>query len=60
VCFAVETSQLYHGPVIDSIRATLPGHLVLGSNFDPRDLVAYVFGVLGAAWLAKVIAGHVH
>jgi hypothetical protein len=55
VCFAVEFSQLYHAPFIDSIRATLPGHLVLGSGFDPRDLLAYAFGVLGATVLERVI-----
>lgn len=49
ICFAVETSQLYHAPFIDSIRATLPGHLVLGSGFDPRDLAAYATGVSIAA-----------
>ena len=49
ICFAVETSQLYHAPFIDSIRATLPGHLVLGSGFDPRDFAAYATGVLIAA-----------
>jgi hypothetical protein len=46
VCYAVEISQLYHAPFIDSIRATLLGHLVLGSGFDPRDLVAYAAGVV--------------
>jgi hypothetical protein len=55
VCFAVEFSQLYHAPLIDSIRATLPGHLVLGSGFDPRDLVAYAVGVLVAAFFERAL-----
>src|SRR4051812_25354079 len=38
VCAAVETSQLYHTPALDAVRATSMGHLVLGSGFDARDL----------------------
>ena len=45
ISFVVELSQLIRLPVLDSLRATLPGHLVLGSGFDPRDLVAYALGV---------------
>lgn len=48
-CVAVEASQLYHTPVLDAIRATRIGHLVLGSGFDARDLLAYVLGVAAAA-----------
>lgn len=49
VCWAVEASQLYHAPALDALRRTTPGHLVLGSGFDPRDLAAYAAGV-AAAW----------
>ena len=45
VCAAVELSQVFHAPTLDAVRATTAGHLVLGSGFDPRDLVAYAFGV---------------
>jgi hypothetical protein len=31
--WSVEFSQLYHAPWIDSIRATIPGRLVLGNTF---------------------------
>lgn len=51
ICFAVELSQLYHAPAIDALRETTLGHLVLGSGFDPRDLVSYTAGVLAAALL---------
>lgn len=44
-CFAVEFSQLYHAPWIDSIRATRLGALALGSTFNAPDLIAYAFGV---------------
>jgi hypothetical protein len=56
VCAAVEASQLYHAPTLDALRATRLGHLVLGSGFDPRDLAAYAFGVVGAALLEFVVA----
>ena len=51
VCAAVEVSQLYHAPALDAVRATMVGHLVLGSGFDPRDLLAYGAGVAFAALL---------
>jgi hypothetical protein len=51
LCVAVELSQLVHTPAIDALRRTPGGHLVLGSGFDARDLVAYALGVLGAAVL---------
>lgn len=47
-CFAwaIEFSQLYHAPWLDSIRSTKPGHLVLGSTFNAPDLLAYALGIL--------------
>ena len=57
ISFGVEFSQLVRIPALDSLRATLPGHLVLGSGFDPRDLVAYAGGIVAAAlpdpWAAR-------
>ena len=52
VCVVVEVSQLYHAPALDAVRATTLGHLVLGSGFDPRDLVSYAAGV-GVATLLE-------
>jgi hypothetical protein len=43
--WAVEFSQLYHAPWIDSIRAVRLGHLVLGSTFNWPDLPAYAVGI---------------
>jgi len=51
VCLAwsIEFSQLYHAPWIESLRATRPGHLILGSTFNSPDLLAYIIGIaLGA------------
>lgn len=48
-CVAIELSQLYRAPWIDAVRATTPGHLVLGQGFHAFDLVCYVIGAaLGA------------
>ena len=52
-CFIVEFSQLYHAPALDAVRRTMVGHLMLGSGFDPRDLVAYSAGVLAAILLDR-------
>jgi hypothetical protein len=55
VCVAVEMSQQYRTPALDAIRRTLPGHLVLGSGYDPRDFLAYAAGVLAAIVIARRI-----
>jgi len=55
ICVVVEMSQLYHAPAIDAIRATLLGRLVLGSDFDLRDLAAYAIGVAAAVLLDMIL-----
>ena len=55
VCVGVEVSQLYHTPALDAARATVLGHLVLGSGFDARDLAAYALGIGGAALLEAAV-----
>jgi len=42
---AVELSQLYHAPWIDSIRRTTLGGLILGFGFVWSDLACYAAGV---------------
>ena len=42
--FGVEFLQLYHTPWLDGIRGNHFGHLLLGSTFNPMDLVAYSVG----------------
>ena len=56
ICVAVEVSQLVRTPALDAMRTTAGGHLVLGSDFDPRDLVAYALGVLGAVLLERALS----
>jgi Protein of unknown function (DUF2809) len=55
VSYAVEFSQLYHAPALDGVRRTAIGHLVLGSGFDPRDLVSYAAGVVAAVLFERAI-----
>lgn len=55
ICWAVEFSQLYHAPALDSWRLTTLGQLVLGTGFDPRDLGAYALGVLAALILELTV-----
>jgi hypothetical protein len=43
---AVELSQLYHAPWIDSIRQTTVGGLILGFGFVWSDLPCYAAGVV--------------
>lgn len=56
ICWSVEFGQLYHGAPFAAWRDTTLGHLVLGSDFDPRDLVAYALGVLAALRLEPRLA----
>jgi hypothetical protein len=53
VSWTVEVSQLVHAPVLDAVRETLLGRLVLGSGFDTRDLVAYAVGVLASVAIER-------
>ena len=53
IAWIVEFSQLYHTPAIDRVRATTLGHLMLGIDFDARDLAAYAAGVLAALLLER-------
>jgi hypothetical protein len=52
--FAIEISQLYHRPWLDSIRRTTLGGLVLGFGFLWSDLLCYSLGALLALLLDRV------
>ena len=45
-CYAIEFSQFYHAPWIDTIRSTRLGGLILGYGFLWSDIAAYLLGVL--------------
>jgi len=55
ICVVVELSQLWHAPVLDSLRMTSVGQLVLGSGFDPRDFLAYAAGIGATILIERVI-----
>lgn len=57
-CWSVELSQLYHAAWIDGWRRTTLGHLVLGTDFDARDLVAYAVGIAVALMLERTLGPH--
>ena len=57
LAFLVESSQLYHAPWLDAVRATRLGVLVLGSGFLWSDLACYVVGVSLAVALDIALAG---
>ena len=57
ICAAVELGQLVHTPALDAVRQTILGRLILGSDFDARDLLAYGGGVLAAAGLDRKVFG---
>ena len=54
ICVGVELSQRYHSPWLDAARLTIPGQLVLGSGYDPRDFLSYAAGTAAALVLAAV------
>ncbi len=52
---AIEVSQLYHAPWIDSIRGTTVGGLILGFGFLWSDLTCYAVGVGLGILIERVI-----
>ena len=60
ICWAVEFSQLSHAPALDGWRLTMPGQLILGTSFDPRDLGAYALGVLATLILELTVRRRHH
>ena len=56
VSFSVEFLQLYHVPWLDEIRGNPIGHLLLGSTFNPMDLVAYLVGAASVFLVDRFLA----
>lgn len=54
-CYAIEVSQRYHAPWIDSIRHTTLGGLILGFGFLWSDIVAYSAGIACGASLEYLL-----
>ncbi|WP_422928884.1 DUF2809 domain-containing protein [Singulisphaera sp. PoT] len=55
ISYAVEVSQLYQAPWINSVRATTLGSLTLGHGFVPSDFACYTVGVL-IGWGGEALA----
>lgn len=53
IAVAVELSQLYHAPWIDTIRGFRLGSLVLGSTFNWPDIPADAVEILIAALIDR-------
>lgn len=51
---AIEFLQLWHAPFLESIRATLPGRLVLGNTFSWIDFPAYILGTALGCWFMNL------
>jgi hypothetical protein len=56
LCTAIEFSQLLHTPRLDLLRRTLPGRLLLGSDFAWSDIGCYATGVALAALASHLMA----
>jgi Protein of unknown function (DUF2809) len=54
LCAGIEASQLVREPRLDALRGTSLGHLVLGSDFDARDLASYAAGVAAVLLLERM------
>lgn len=57
ICVAVELSQRFHTPFLDTLRSTQLGQLVLGSGYDSRDLMSYAAGVVVAVVIDRLYRG---
>jgi hypothetical protein len=51
----VELFKLYHSPIVDAFRLTLPGVLLIGRIFSVWDMVAYAVGIAAAALADRTI-----
>jgi Protein of unknown function (DUF2809) len=52
----LEFLQLWHPPLLQALRHTLPGRLILGTNFSWLDFPAYAGGsVLGFWWGRSIL-----
>jgi len=52
---AIEFLQLYHAPWIDHLRSLWIGRMVLGSTFNPPDLLAYAVGIVIGVMLDRAL-----
>ena len=58
VATAVEFLKLYRTPPLDAFRLTLPGIILLGRFFSPRDIAAYWLAILCGALIDTRLRSH--
>ncbi|MCU6454101.1 DUF2809 domain-containing protein [Sphingomonas sp. A2-49] len=49
IAWSIECAQLYHDPVLDAVRRSQIGALLLGRVFSGWDLLAYAAAIMGGA-----------
>jgi hypothetical protein len=52
----IEFLQLYHAPWINHLRSLWIGRMILGSTFNPPDLLAYAAGIFVGILLDRILA----
>jgi hypothetical protein len=51
----IEFLQLYHAPWINHLRSLWIGRMILGSTFNPPDLLAYAVGIVIGVMLDRAL-----
>ncbi len=54
----LECLQLWHPPILEAIRSTLMGRLLLGTTFVPSDFLYYGIGCGLSGWILSKIKSH--
>lgn len=55
IATSIECFKLYHSPILDAFRFTLPGALLLGRIFSVWDIVVYWLAMLAGVWIDTLI-----
>lgn len=59
IASCVELFKLYHAPLLDAFRLTLPGKLLLGRVFSLWDLVAYAAAIVAGVLADRALQSNV-
>jgi hypothetical protein len=55
VALGVELFKLYHAPLLDAFRMTLPGKLLLGRVFSLWDLLTYAIAIIFGSFADRAL-----
>jgi hypothetical protein len=53
----LEILQLWHPPILESVRSTFLGVTLIGNSFSWLDMVHYTIGLVISAWLLRFLSG---